>query len=257
MVAAQDVDLCQEGQRRDPEVPTQSGGQGIEGSDQIREEVPEGLEHRIVVPDGIQAHGTGHRVHGGLDTVAQVADPSHALQRDVVGHGERGRCRVPVEHPDQAPLVNDGVGVRVPEEERGELAHPLPDGAAEDETAVPGHLTREEEVLVAEAPGEGEDPEERAEDHAGGVVGARLAGEGAVPPGDEDGILAHLLAEEDARILQGHGLGRRGVAYHRVDVAKPLARLGGGHGDGRHDGADAAHVLGVQAHGLPGSCLGG
>ncbi len=122
----------------------------------------------------------------------------------------------------------------------------------EDDTAGIGQLAREQQVLVVEPEGEGEQAHEGAELHAHGA----LPGErerGRVARRAEHQVAVRALAEVDRGVDQVDA-GRRHRVLADRHVAQPEHRVADsgllGHGD--EHGADSAHLPGVEVEGLPG-----
>ena len=128
--------------------------------------------------------------------------------------------------------MDDQVGVVVEGEERGDLLRPPGDLAIEQHPALGRDVVGEQQLVVAEAGGEGQLLPERVEDDAAGPL---VGGEDVVVTlgvvelarlGLDDGVLVRQLAEIQARLgdRQVHGGHRRQVAdeEHRQALAGHL-----------------------------------
>ncbi len=150
--------------------------------------------------------------------------------------------------------MDDRIRVGVPEDERGDRADALVDRAAEQDAAVGRELAGEEEIDLAEPPGESQESGQRPERDSLGEFLPGDAGQGAVAAGDEHDVAGHRLADEDARVGELDRWRCGGIAHDRVEVAQPQYGLAAfrDQGRGRDDGADAGDVGGVEPERLPG-----
>ena len=215
-------------------------GELVGGLEQVGEDVLPDLDDGVLVVDDVEVDGAVVGVDHRLDRVAHVV-VTHAVRLRVgVAVGDRVGVLDPVE---AAVLADDDVGVGVELEEGREFVDALLDQASEEDAAVAVNGAGDEDVGVAEGPGEGEAAEEVAQLDAAvaGVAGGGLVGFAAgflaaervielfgLAVGDDVGV--GDLAVVDARLddLQVQRSRRSFLDHFGRNVGDPEDRFAGG-----------------------------
>ena len=141
--------------------------------EQARIQAHPDAQDRLIRLDGIEPHGAVVVVHGHLDTVAEVVDPTlQAGVRIAVGPGVR------VLDPQQAPVEDDLVRVAVQSQEWRDVGDPLLDLAVEQELRIGADVAAEQQVAVADDRRRGQTLEPSADGNpaTNGIAGADFGG---------------------------------------------------------------------------------
>ena len=90
-----------------------------------------------------------------MTTLTGVADVVELPSPDMrLGVGKPIAGGIGVLHPEKAPVADHKIGIVVEAEERSDRAHPLLDVPMEQDPALVGDVAAEQDVGIAEIPGE-------------------------------------------------------------------------------------------------------
>ncbi len=201
VVRSVDLSLHVEEADRMAKMCAQRRGKIVQRSDHARKHSAPGARNRLLGVDHVEGDVAVVGVDHGLDWVAQVV----AHPREVLRVGESIGNGVAVEYPEQAPLVDDHVRVRVKSEKGRHLSDALGDVSVDQHPGVSGEVVGEQHLEIERECGDQQPPPQALErDSTFAIIGGEdvLVALGIIElllAGIDEDVVCRHLTEVDLR----------------------------------------------------------